>query len=180
MQVAATKAWTLEELHRLPDDGNRYEVINGELYVTPAPSDRHETIAAKLARVLDRFVEAEALGYVYRPRAVVEVGGSEVEPDLMVRAVHPDPEAGWGMAPRPILVVEILSPTTARRDRTVKRDHYRDIGIAEYWIVDPDASTITVFRGGVQVAVESEELIWAPAEAGSPLRIEVKAIFSRD
>jgi Uma2 family endonuclease len=143
MHMVATRTWTLEELHSLPDDGNRYELINGELYV-------------------------------------VQVSGSEVEPDLMVRAVHPNPDGGWGTAPLPILIVEILSPTTARRDRTVKREHYRDIGIAEYWIADPDALTITVLQRGTQVAVESGMVIWAPVEARNHLRIDVRAVFAGD
>src|SRR3954464_1486124 len=64
------KRWTLEELHSLPDDGNKYELIHGELFVTPAPSDGHETISARLTRMLDPYVEAQGLGFVYRPRAV--------------------------------------------------------------------------------------------------------------
>ena len=75
--AAAIKHWTLEELHRLPDDGNKYELVRGELFVTPPPSDDHETIIAKLARRLEPFVEAQHLGFVYHPRAVVRA--EEVE-----------------------------------------------------------------------------------------------------
>ena len=89
-----TKRWTLEELHGLPeDDGNSYELAYGELWVTPAPTDRHETILARLARILDPYVEAQGLSLVYRARAVIRVGRDvEVEPDLMVRQPHPDPD----------------------------------------------------------------------------------------
>jgi Uma2 family endonuclease len=86
MHVATnTKRWTLEELHSLPDDGNKYELVRGELFVTPPPNDDHETILSRLSRILDRYVEANGLGLVYHPRSVVRVDGSEVEPDLMVR-----------------------------------------------------------------------------------------------
>jgi len=66
------KVWTLKELHSLPDDGNKYELVRGELLVTPPPPDEHETIAARLTRLLDPFVAANELGFIYRPRAVVQ------------------------------------------------------------------------------------------------------------
>jgi Putative restriction endonuclease len=99
-----TKRWTLEELDRLPEDGNRYELVRGELFVTPAPTDDHETIAARLTRLVDPYVAAHGLGYVYRPRAVVQRKGSQVEPDLMVRAAQTTPRATWKRAPLPILI----------------------------------------------------------------------------
>src|SRR3954462_12828217 len=77
------KAWTLEELHRLPDDGNRYELIRGELFVTPPPSVDHEEVLARLHTVLAVYVEKHGVGRVYRPRAVIRFEGSEAEPDLM-------------------------------------------------------------------------------------------------
>ena len=69
------KRWTLEELHSLPDDGNKYELIHGELFVTPPPNDDHETILARLTRILDRYVEANGLGQVYRPSRGVPIQG---------------------------------------------------------------------------------------------------------
>ncbi|HEY2165322.1 MAG TPA: Uma2 family endonuclease, partial [Gemmatimonadaceae bacterium] len=83
------KRWTLDEVHSLPDDGNKYELVRGELFVTPPPSDDHETILARLTGVLSPYVEAHRLGLVYHPRAVMRYRGSEVEPDLMVRQPSP-------------------------------------------------------------------------------------------
>ena len=96
-----TKVWTLEELHSLPDDGNTYELVRGELFVTPAPTVNHEEIDARLTRMLVPFVAVHQLGNVYHPRAVVQFQGSQVEPDLMVRPSHPDPAAGWAVWPVP-------------------------------------------------------------------------------
>lgn len=90
----ATRPWTLAELHRLPDDGNKYELVRGELFVTPPPSTGHEDILARLSRILDPYVAEQRLGYVYHPRSVMELDGSEVEPDLMVRAPMPPPAEG--------------------------------------------------------------------------------------
>jgi Uma2 family endonuclease len=176
--MAATKVWTLDELHSLPDDGNKYELIHGELFVTPAPTDAHETIAARLTRILDPYVEANGLGFVYRPRAVLRVQGSEVEPDLMVRQPNGTPGAKWEDAPRPSLIVEILSPTTRRRDRTFKKDFYLESGVPEYWIVDDESRTVTCFKPGVPTIVAADTLSWHPAGATGPLLIVIKALFT--
>src|SRR5690348_7754903 len=103
------KAWTLEELHRLPDDGNKYELIRGELFVTPPPSVDHEEVLARLSAALTAYVAAHRLGRVYHPRAVIRFKGSEAEPDLMVRAVPPHVHGNsWEELPAPSLVVEAL------------------------------------------------------------------------
>jgi len=82
--------WTLEELHRLPDDGNKYELVRGELFVTPAPSLAHERLAVVLSDMLGDYVRRAGIGRVFRPRAVVRFRGSEVEPDVMVPGVDAD------------------------------------------------------------------------------------------
>ncbi len=74
--ATSAKVWTLEELHSLPGDGNTYELVRGELFVTPPPTVNHEEIHARLARILDPFVAANGLGYVYHPHAVVQFHGS--------------------------------------------------------------------------------------------------------
>lgn len=174
-----TKHWTLEEVHRLPDDGNKYEVVRGELFVTPPPSDDHETITARLTRILDPFVAANGLGMVYHARAVMRFEGSEVEPDLMVRQPHPRGRKGsWDDAPTPTLIVEVLSPSTRRRDHEHKRQLYLDAGVTEYWIIDPDNETIRVVTPGRPDELVKEEITWAPAGVAARLRIEVRQLFT--
>jgi Uma2 family endonuclease len=175
--ATALKRWTLEELDSLPDDGNRYEVIDGELFVTPAPSDFHETLGAKLTRLLDPFVAHHGLGYIYRPRAVVRVDKSQVEPDLMVRRPQRTKNAAWQDAPRPSLVIEIISPATRRRDFTYKRDLYMRIGIGEYWIVDPEQQAITVIRNGEPDHVADKRLVWTPDGISESLEIDLYDLF---
>src|SRR5258708_25171814 len=97
-----TKRWTLEEVHSLPDDGNKYELVRGELFVTPPPSEDHETILGRLSALLEPYVAANGLGMVYHPRSVVRFEGSEVEPDLMVRQPRKRPVKDWDDAPSPI------------------------------------------------------------------------------
>ena len=175
-----TKRWTLAEVHRLPDDGNKYELVRGELFVTPPPTDAHETIAALLTEILAPYVRAHGLGHVYHPRAVMRYSGSEVEPDLMVRASHPNAKGkdkDWNSAPIPILVVEILSEFTRRRDRHEKRQLYLDAGVAEYWIVDPLERTIAVARRGEADRLEANQMTWSPSGAATPLSFAVASIF---
>lgn len=180
MAVAtATKRWTLEELHSLPDDGNKYELIRGELFVTPPPTDNHETISARLTRILDPYVAAHGLGFVYRPRAVMRFEGSEVEPDLMVRQENNTPGASWDKAPIPILVVEILSGSTRRRDNVQKRSLYLDAGVAEYWMVDAERRSITSVRQEREDQVARDQMTWsAPGVSGS-LTFDLSQVFGQ-
>ena len=175
--AAAIKHWTLDELHRLPDDGNKYELVRGELFVTPPPSVTHETILVRLSRLLEPFVAKHQLGFVFHPRAVVRAEGSEVEPDLMVRAPTPSTARDWEDLPVPILVLEVLSGSTRRRDVGPKRDFYVDLGVAEYWVVDPKAKTVRLVRNDAPDQVRTDEVVWKPAGAADPLTIHVPELF---
>jgi Uma2 family endonuclease len=172
----ATDEWTLEQLHRLPDDGNKYELVRGELFVTPPPSVGHEDLAAALGRILDRYAEEQGLGRVHRPRAVLRTLGSEVEPDLMVRP-NAAKTTDWAALAIPTLVVEIVSETTRRRDYVQKRSLYLDAGVPEYWIVDGEDKTIRVVRPGHEDVVESRTLTWNPIGASQQLAIDVAELF---
>lgn len=172
-----TKRWTLEEIHSLPDDGNKYELVRGELFVTPPPSEDHETILARLSRILDPYAAENGLGMVYHPRSVMRFEGSEVEPDLMVRQPRTDKGRDWVHAPTPILIVEVLSGSTRRRDLVQKRDLYLDAGVPEYWIVDPEGASIRVVRARFTDEVVTDRLTWSPGGAPQPLIVDLAAIF---
>lgn len=169
-------SWTLEELDRLPDDGNRYELVRGELFVTPAPNPAHEAIAVVVSDILSDYVRRERIGRVFRPRAVVQFEGSQVEPDILVRPWTETPVA-WANAPIPLLVVEILSDVTRRRDHGPKRELYANVGIPEYWIVDGDARTFRVIRPGAEELVATGVVAWRPAGAAEPLVVDVRGVF---
>jgi len=175
--ATATKRWTLEELHSLPDDGNKYELVRGELFVTPPPTTDHETILARLSRILEPYVAEQELGLIYRPRSVLRFEGSEVEPDLMVRQPPAKRKTPWDHAPLPILVVEVLSDSTRRRDRMQKKSFYVDTGVEEYWIVDGESMTITSVRTGRADLVAREKLTWSPDKTSSPLTIDLAVVF---
>ncbi len=177
LMALSTSAWTLAQLDRLPDDGNKYELVDGELFVTPAPSPAHEELASVLHGILAPYVLAHALGRVYTPRAVVRTNESEVEPDLMVRPAMPTLPKQWAEMPMPLLVVEILSRTTQRRDREQKRGFYRRIGVAEYWMVDRWDRCIHVVRREGTDHVADSRLHWQPDGATEALQMDVAAYF---
>ena len=178
MPASQNRRWTLEEVHALPDDRNKYELIDGELFVTPAPTDEHETILVRLTRILDPYVLAHRLGYVYHPRAVFRIGRRiEVEPDLMVRHENLDPDGAWEKAPLPSLVVEVGSKRTRNHDLTGKRALYLMAGIPEYWVIDGKARTFTVFVADREPIVVSDQMTWSPAGASEPLSFSLGTVF---
>jgi Uma2 family endonuclease len=176
------RQWTVADLQDLPDDGNRYEVIDGELLVTPSPSWPHQTAVVKLYSLLDGYVTAHELGYVFvAPADVVFSPRRGVQPDLfVVPPVGGRRPTSFEQVKRLMLAVEILSPSTARADRVKKRFLYRDEAVPEYWIVDLDARTIERSTPTEQrPEVLSERLTWMPDSAAAPLEIDLVAYFER-
>ena len=173
--------WTVDEVRALPDDGNRYEVIDGELFVTPAPSWLHQQAAMEFLFLVRPYAHRCALDCYIAPAEVAFSPRRSVEPDLFVvprmdgrRATH------FEEVQRLVLAVEVISPSTARADRYRKRYLYQSEGVAEYWIVDPDARFVERWRPGddaPEILVES--LAWAPREEVEPLVIDLAAYFRR-
>ncbi len=172
----STRAWTLAELDRLPDDGNKYELVDGALFVTPAPSPAHEELVAVLHAMLAAYMHAHRLGRVYT-RGVVRTDEAAVEPDLMVRPTTPTLPTTWAEMPTPLLVVEIFSRATRQRDEQQKRGFYQQIGVGDYWMVDRWSRTIRVVGGDGAETVAGSALEWRPVGAGEALRIDVAAYF---
>jgi Uma2 family endonuclease len=121
-----------------PDDGNRYEVIDGELYVSPPPSWAHQTTSDALVGILRPFVRAHRLGHVVSAPGVILEPESGVQPDVVfVSNERAEQISERGVEGAPDLVVEILSPSTRSRDRRVKLRRYAAAKVPYYWILDP-------------------------------------------
>jgi Uma2 family endonuclease len=172
-----THRWTRADLERMPDDGNRYEVIHGELLVSPAPRPAHELLAHSLRRILEPFCDRERLGMIGGLQAFV-ADDSETIPDLVVRHLPVPPPDRWDDAPTPLLVVEVLSSSTRRNDEVKKRAFYIEAGIPEYWIVDGRARSIRVITRSSD-RTEAETIQWSPSGSSEPLRIDIQAFFSK-
>ena len=139
--------YTHADLLQMPDDDKRREIIDGELYVTPSPIDRHQMILFNLTMAFGKFLETHPLGKLrFAPLDVILGEHDVLEPDLLfVLNEHQDILQDW-VRGAPDLVIEILSPTTAARDRGIKLKAYARYGVGEYWIVDPTAQAIEVYR----------------------------------
>ncbi len=145
--VPATYRITFEDWLRFPEDGNLYEILGGELAVSPPPTLRHQRIGRKLLRAIDSYFEERSSGEVFYAPTGVRLSAEDVlEPDLVaVLREHFDRMADERYVTGvPDLVVEILSPGTAGRDLGAKREIYERAGVPEYWIVDPVAAAIQV------------------------------------
>jgi Uma2 family endonuclease len=145
--------WTYADIEALPDDGNRYEAVDGELWVTPPPNEPHARFSSSLLASLYAHVKARRLGRVYVEGLGVWLDDEAfVIPDLVFVANDRLPGLSQrGMEGAPTLVVEILSPSTRKRDLGVKRDAYAARGVPHYWVVDPVAKSLESFvlDGGV-------------------------------
>lgn len=170
--------WTLAELDALPDDGNRYELVHGELLVTPAPTSDHQGIVDALADRLFPYIRENAVGVLQFPKTVIQLDDSQTEPDLMVRTARLVPGHDWRAAPLPILTVEVLSPSSRRGDSVTKRGFYRELLIPEYWIFDGEQRTVRVVRPDRDDVVLDRTLEWHPSPAPAPLVIDLVAVFT--
>jgi Uma2 family endonuclease len=132
----------------LPDDGRRYEILDGELEVSPAPAPRHQGVLRNLLFILHGDAQQRGLGSVYcAPIDVILAPDSIVQPDLVfVAAGRESIVTERAIEGPPDLAVEILSPWSDRRDRVAKAGLYARYGIAHYWIVDPVARTLEVYE----------------------------------
>jgi Uma2 family endonuclease len=173
--------WTVEMVKALPDDGRRYEVIDGELFMSPGPSWAHGDAAAQLHLLLHAYCHRQGIGHVkIAPQDIEFDERNMVEPDLfVVPLVEGKKPLGWEGVRRLLLAVEILSPATARADRHRKRALYQREGVPEYWIVDLDARLVEVWKPGEsRPEILSEHLDWRPVGELPALGIDLKAFFT--
>jgi Uma2 family endonuclease len=176
--------WTWSEFARLPDQGSRRaEVIDDELYVTPAPTPWHQRVVTRLIETLGPFVRKHDLGEVFPgPIDVIFAEGDYLEPDLVfVGRDRLGLVSDRGIEGPPDLVVEVLSPSTAGRDRGLKRDRYRLYGVAEYWILDPDSGAVEAwaFDGDTETARSlgrGDTFRWTPVAGGPAVDISASEL----
>jgi len=143
---------TYDDYAALPADGRRYEIHDGELSVTAAPSPQHQMVSLNLVRLLDQHVRTTSLGKVlYAPLDVILSETSVVQPDIVyVSQDRLGTISGRGIEGAPMLIVEILSPSTTRIDRRTKRELYARHGVPCCWLVDPESRAIEVLALGAE------------------------------
>jgi Uma2 family endonuclease len=137
------RAFTVDDLETMPDDGNRYELVDGSLHVSPAPGRRHQRGLLKLAVVLEESCPA-GMEVLPAPFAVRGAQGTQVLPDLLV--AREEDLTDYLLPVAPVLAVEVLSPSTVLNDLNNKKAVYERMGVPSYWVVDPQQPGITVFE----------------------------------
>jgi Uma2 family endonuclease len=179
---ALVPRYTAQEIRRFPDKRVRYEVIRGELLVTPAPGWRHQQAVLEVATVLRDYVTRTGQGKVtVAPFEVELTADSAVQPDVLVlladRTHQLTPERLLGP---PSLIVEVVSYSSKRTDRLQKRRLYQEEGVPEYWIVDVDARRVERWTPRDETPeVLSERLVWRPSPRAPALEIDLGALFER-
>ena len=179
---AYSAEWTFDRVQALPDDGNRYEVIGGELFVTPPPNVRHQFAITELVMLVGPYVRKLQIGRtITAPADVIYGPRNAVQPDLFVSnvAIGTFPR-DWPELPPPYLIVEVVSPSTRGTDRRKKRTLYQRKGVAEYWIVDTTRRTIERWRpDSASAEVLTQTIEWQPLQSEPPLVIDLVAFFGR-
>ena len=167
---------TIDMLDDFPEDGTRYELLEGMLLVTPAPSFAHQIVATRLVTTL-----ANALGGAAQ---VVAVGAiqrgkhTQLQPDILVCPPEFRPTVNWRDIRGWWLAVEVLSPSSRLYDREVKRGAYLALGVEEYWIVNPDDCSVDAWSSGRPVARRAaEQLVWRPPALEREIIVDLRDVF---
>jgi Uma2 family endonuclease len=176
---------TYDDYVQFPDDGLRHELIDGEHYVTPTPIRKHQAIATNLVGIIWSYLREHPVGRVFTaPFDVILSDFDVVEPDLLFLTNERLGEIAtspW-VKGAPSLVVEIGSPSTRKRDATIKRRLYERVGVDEYWIIDPELDAIDVYRlidghyhRTAQLSLEAGDVLTTVLLPG--LRLSLSTIF---
>ena len=183
MPAVARTDWTVDMLDALPDDGQRYELIDGELFVSPSPSNLHQFLVTELIVRLHSYLRASAVGRVVTSPSDVrrpDRTRNRVQPDVFVfrRRDKEAFDSPFDFSDL-LLVIEVVSPSGSSYDYQVKRRLYLGSGIPEYWVVNPDARNISRWVGADDPGqVLSEKIAWHPDGMTSELVIDINELFS--
>ena len=186
MPAVEYRRWTAAEVRALIDANPlqtpRYELVDGELLVTPSPGPQHQGVVTELLVALYAYLARERIGKVFSSPS-----GVELAPELMVQPdVFAIPWQEWrrvlaeGNPVRKLLLaIEVLSPSSGRHDRVTKRPHYQR-NVPEYWIVDLDARVVERWRpGDTRPEIIDGTLVWHPAGATTPFELPLGPMFAK-
>jgi Uma2 family endonuclease len=179
MGMAVPVYYSAEMVRNIPDDGQRYETVHGELLVTPAPRAPHQRIVLRLARALAEFLDRHELGEVFiSPADISWSPDTLVQPDVFVADLEEARTGEWSSMKTLLLVVEVLSPNTARQDRFAKRCLYQEVCVPVYWIVDPDQHVVEVWTPNAQFpSIERSRVVWKSQAVSGEFVLELDELF---
>lgn len=177
-QSSQQPQWNADLVRSLPEDGNRYELIDGVLLVSPAPAWRHQRAVRMLLMALQPYCEQHNLGEALASPADIELSPADlVQPDVFV---VPEIAASWQETRKLRLVVEVVSPSSGHTDRYVKRPRYQRERVPEYWIVDPDERVFERWRpDDHEPEVIADVMTWQPLPDIPALSIPLDDFFRK-
>ena len=179
MGMAATiPYYTVEDLENFPDDGNRYELLDGVLLVTPGPSFAHQAVATVLAMKLAQAVHEQGIARVLAPGAVAFPPRTQLEPDVLVLPMRFALNSRWQDITEHWLAVEVLSRSSRMYDREFKRDAYLKLGVHEVWLVDLAERSVEVSRRPGETQTVRDALIWRVPTLDLDVRIDLTEVFA--
>ena len=170
--------FTIEMLDDLPDDGNRYELLEGMLLATPSPSLTHQIVATRLATILTTALADSRKAHVVAVGALQRGDNTQLQPDILVFPSSFSPRANWREVHGWWLAVEVMSPSSRVYDRVVKRDAYLALGVEQYWVVDIRDKSIEVWKRGSDVSDRVVDLLsWRPTALGTAVVVNLGEVF---
>ncbi len=170
--------YTVDMVRAFPDDGQRYELVEGMLLVTPAPGSDHQIVVARLMTALSVYIGVDGPAYVVSPGEIEIAPKLHLEPDLLVFPSTFAPGTKWTAINGWWLAVEVLSPSSKHYDRDYKLEAYLRVGVRDVWIVDLDRGCCEVSgRDGRRSVAEYSMVRWHPAGMSQPLQLNLEEIL---
>ena len=172
--------YTVDQIRSFPEDGQRYELLDGFLLVTPAPANLHQIVTMNVATALHQSLVPSCRAWVVSC-GELEIGTRTLlNPDILVYPAAYVPGTSWKQIREWWLAVEVLSPSTRVYDRDFKRRAYLDLGVQEVWLIDPDIGTVEVWNEAGHQRISRGSLTWRPKALGPDrIEIELDRIFPR-
>ena len=173
----AVPRYTIEDLERFPDDGNRYELLDGVLLVTPAARRMHQVVAGRLHVRLALAVEEVGLAQIVSPGVVVRAPRTQLQPDILVQPARFSLETDWSKITDHWLAIEVLSRSSRVYDREIKRGAYFALGVREVWLVDIRDKSVEIWRSPSESITARESLLWRVPTVDLEVTIDLLKVF---
>jgi Uma2 family endonuclease len=170
--------FTVADLEQFPDDGNRYELLDGVLLVTPQARQAHQRIAGRLYAALWNALEATGIGGVVAPGAISVPPGTQLLPDILVFPARFGPTVEWAEVTEHWLAVEVLSRSSRMYDRLYKRDAYFALGVPQVWLVDIDDRSVEIWRSRTEHEVVRDVIRWPVPTTDLVVTIQLAEVFA--
>jgi Uma2 family endonuclease len=169
--------YTVDDLERFPDDGNRYELLDGVLIVTPAPRAVHQNVVSRLHVALATGVQRPGIARVVGPGAISVPPDTQLQPDILVYPARFGPMVEWAKITEHWLAVEVLSRSSRVYDREFKRDAYFVLGVPQVWLVDLADRSVDIWSSRTEHEVVRDVIHWSVPTLDVVVSIDLAEVF---